>query len=95
MSTLVPQIDWKYKAACRTPGMSAIFYPPPEQEKRQAKLKREEQAIRVCQTCPVIEECLDHALRKDENLGIWGGKTEEERKAILLRRNSRDFYGDD
>ena len=36
----------------------------------------------VCNTCPVQLLCLDHALRFPECAGVWGGKTEKERKAL-------------
>lgn len=32
----------------------------------------------VCRVCPVLEECRDYA-RANNELGIWGGETEEER----------------
>ena len=38
----------------------------------------------ICSECPVVEECLQYALRH-EPFGIWGGKTERERKTIRRR----------
>lgn len=38
-------------------------------------------AKQICATCPVKDECLQYALRH-ESFGIWGGKTERERKRI-------------
>jgi CRISPR/Cas system-associated exonuclease Cas4 (RecB family) len=37
--------------------------------------------------CPVRWQCLDLALENKEKLGIWGGKSERERKLIQRRRN--------
>lgn len=68
--------------------MSEIFYPPPDIEKKQAKLAREKAAKNICTTCPVNRECLDHALRYEEMQGVWGGKTEAERKLMLLTRTT-------
>jgi WhiB family transcriptional regulator, redox-sensing transcriptional regulator len=39
-----------------------------------------------CAGCPFIQQCLDYAVAADEELGIWGGTTTEERKEM---RNGR------
>ncbi len=31
-------------------------------------------AQRICATCPVIEECLETALTRGEQWGVWGGQ---------------------
>ncbi len=43
--------------------------------------KDQEQAISLCALCPVLEPCLEYALR-NEMYGIWGGTTPTERQAI-------------
>lgn len=43
-------------------------------------------AKRVCQQCTVTQECLDFALETNQDSGIWGGLSEEERRAIRRRR---------
>lgn len=40
-------------------------------------------AIAICRTCPVQQECLDHAIESNERHGVWGGTTERERRALL------------
>ncbi|MGI9623604.1 MAG: WhiB family transcriptional regulator [Acidimicrobiales bacterium] len=45
-----------------------------------------EVARRICATCPVIETCLEHALRNRIDHGVWGGCSERERRRILKRR---------
>jgi hypothetical protein len=40
-------------------------------------------ASRVCQLCPVQTPCLRWALDTGQVSGIWGGTTEEERRALL------------
>lgn len=40
-----------------------------------------------CSGCPVRYDCLEYALILDEELGVWGGATESERK--VLRRTVR------
>jgi len=44
-------------------------------------------AKRVCLACPVRAECLAYALKHDEHWGVWGGKSERERRK--LKRQQR------
>lgn len=44
------------------------------------------EAKRVCFGCPVRTECLAAALDDQIEFGVWGGKTERERRALLRRR---------
>ena len=39
----------------------------------------------MCATCPVIINCREHALATHEPYGVWGGLTEEERRAQIAR----------
>ena len=41
-----------------------------------------ELAKAICATCPVQQECLDFALKTRQEFGIWGGTTEDERRAL-------------
>jgi WhiB family redox-sensing transcriptional regulator len=43
-------------------------------------------AKRVCAECRVTRECLDFALDTNQDSGIWGGLSEEERRAIRRQR---------
>ena len=47
-----------------------------------------EQAKAVCRRCPVTQSCLDWALRAGQDSGVWGGLSEDERRA-LKRRQAR------
>lgn len=44
-------------------------------------------AQKVCQACPVVEECLDYALTNRIEHGIWGGCSERKRRRILKVRS--------
>lgn len=39
----------------------------------------------ICGRCAVEAECLEWALARDERFGIWGGKTEHERRRLKRR----------
>lgn len=64
---------WRAQARCV--GEGALFFDD----------ACEEQAKRICKTCPVMVECLDHALRLPEPYGVWGGKTAAERWRMARR----------
>ena len=83
----IAQIDnaWQVKASCRGP-QSAVFFPPSQPERKDERAEREERAKQICAMCPVRKPCLDYALEIREPHGIWGGKNEIERKALLARR---------
>lgn len=40
----------------------------------------------ICRGCPVLTQCLAQALDEKLEFGVWGGKTERERRAILKQR---------
>ncbi len=84
MSAQVADTTWQMKAACRGP-QAAVFFPPPQFERKDEKLEREARAKEICQTCAVKEPCLDYAVSIREPHGIWGGLNENERKALMLK----------
>ena len=36
----------------------------------------------MCRSCPVVEECLAYALETNQEAGVWGGTSEEERRRL-------------
>jgi WhiB family redox-sensing transcriptional regulator len=79
--------NWQLAAACR--GMDVEIFFHPASERRHQKQRRIDQAKVICNSCPVLEECRQHALRTREPYGIWGGLSEEERAEILGVGNLR------
>ncbi len=51
-------------------------------------LAQEQRAKELCRNCPVKRECLERALTDGQESGVWGGFSENERRA-LRRRSSR------
>jgi WhiB family redox-sensing transcriptional regulator len=79
--------DWKTRGACV--GADPDLWFPETTKRRRVPTSRGPQvsaAKAICATCPVRVTCLDHALSRPEPLGIWGGKSADERWAILDRR---------
>jgi len=69
--------DWRLRAACLGADPELFF---PEGAAGRA-LEEAAQAKLVCSGCPVRARCLDWALAHGAAFGIWGGRTEQERRA--------------
>jgi WhiB family transcriptional regulator, redox-sensing transcriptional regulator len=72
--------EWQYQGLCRETNPDTFFHP--EGERGPARRHRDERAVAVCQQCPVIDACREHALTVREPYGVWGGLTEDDREAI-------------
>ena len=77
-------MDWRHRAICRDEEPELFF---PVGTSGPALLQIAE-AKTVCRRCPVVSECLVWALESGQDAGVWGGMSEEERRA-LRRRNAR------
>jgi WhiB family redox-sensing transcriptional regulator len=77
-------MDWRHHAACRDEDPELFF---PIGNTGPALLQIDE-AKRVCQHCSVMEPCLQWALESGQDSGVWGGLSEDERRA-LKRRSAR------
>jgi WhiB family redox-sensing transcriptional regulator len=55
-----------------------LFFPERGDSTKEAK--------EVCRGCVVREECLEYALTTGEKFGIWGGRSERERRRLRRAR---------
>ena len=78
---------WQESANCREEDNSLFFLEAGARGR--TKHKQELAAKKICRLCPVINECLAHALSVPEYFGVWGGTTADERNAILRKRGMR------
>lgn len=47
------------------------------------------EAVNVCETCPVVSDCLALAVADPEyDFGVWGGTTPKERKRLRRERGA-------
>lgn len=76
-------IDWS-DAACLNEDPE-LFFPIGNGGPAQLQI---EEAKQVCRRCDIREKCLNWALEIGQEHGVWGGLSEEERRA-LKRRNGR------
>jgi WhiB family transcriptional regulator, redox-sensing transcriptional regulator len=81
--------DWRHVAACRDEDPELFF---PVGNTGPALLQIEE-AKAVCRGCPVLEKCLSWALETGQDAGVWGGLSEDERRALKRRDRRRARAG--
>ena len=72
------QDDWRQFAACRNTEPD-LFFPIGTTGPAVDQI---EAAKRVCRVCEVQEPCLDFALATNQESGVWGGTSEEERRKL-------------
>ena len=65
--------DWRDNAACRDADPD-LFFPIGTTG---PALRQVQEAIRICQTCPIHVRCLAWALEQGVIDGVWGGTTAE------------------
>ena len=77
--------DWRVDAACRDTDPD-LFFPvgttgPAIEQIASAKA--------VCGECDAQAECLEFALATNQDSGVWGGTSEEERRQLRKKYNNR------
>ena len=74
-------VNWRDDAACARADPD-LFFPV---SATGLALNQIDEAKRVCQGCPARTPCLEWALEHGVAAGIWGGATDEERRAMRQR----------
>jgi WhiB family redox-sensing transcriptional regulator len=74
-------MDWRHHAACREVDPELFF---PIGNTGPALLQIDE-AKQVCRRCSVQEPCLQWAVDSGQDAGVWGGMSEDERRAYKRR----------
>ena len=75
---MTTHVSWHDVAACRDADPD-LFFPIGTVG---PALHQVEEAKRICRSCPVCPECLAWALDHGVGSGVWGGTTEDERRAL-------------
>ena len=70
--------DWRSRAACRSTEPDLFF---PIGTTGQA-LDQIDAAKSVCQICEAQAECLEFALATNQESGVWGATSEDERRKL-------------
>ena len=69
---------WRVQAKCLGSD-PALFFPVGTTGD---PLVQAEKARQVCHSCDVRARCLQFALETNQDTGVWGGTTEDERKTL-------------
>lgn len=77
-------MDWRHEAACLNEDPE-LFFPIGSSGPAMAQVER---AKAVCRSCNVLDTCLQWALANNQDAGVWGGMSEDERRS-LKRRTAR------
>jgi WhiB family redox-sensing transcriptional regulator len=78
-------MDWRNDAACKDENPD-VFFPIGTTG---IAVDQVEDAKRICARCPVQEPCLEFALASNQDAGVWGGLTEDERRTLKRARQRR------
>lgn len=73
--------SWRENASCRDTDPD-LFFPVGSTG---PALEQIATAISVCDDCPSKKPCLDFALTTNQDSGVWGGTSEEDRRKIRRR----------
>ena len=74
----IEQDDWRENSACRDTDPD-LFFPVGTTG---PAIEQIETAKAVCQECESRQPCLEFALTTNQDSGIWGGTSEEERRKL-------------
>lgn len=74
-------VDWRSRAACRAEDPE-LFFPIGTSG---PALVQTALAIAVCRRCPVMIRCGTWALTTGQAAGVWGGMSEDQRRAARWR----------
>ena len=77
-------MTWRNHSACLDEEPE-LFFPIGNNGMAQVQIQ---EAKAVCRRCEVVETCLAWALASGQDAGVWGGLSEDERRA-LKRRTAR------
>ncbi|MCQ4120716.1 WhiB family transcriptional regulator [Rhodococcus tibetensis] len=76
--------EWQVHGLCRGVDSSMFFHP--DGQRGRIRKQRELRAKQLCNRCPVLVQCREHALTVEEPFGVWGGMSESERQAAIEHR---------
>ncbi|MGH8906926.1 MAG: WhiB family transcriptional regulator [Egibacteraceae bacterium] len=78
-------MDWRHKAACLDEDPE-LFFPIGTTG---AAIEQTERAKGVCRDCRVTAQCLEWALDTNQDAGVWGATSEDERRTLRRNRSRR------
>ena len=80
LAELTRRPSWHAEAACRGMGSATFVLGRGANESIMARARA------ICSTCTVTDQCLDFAMADMDLVGIWGGTTAQQRRAMRAGR---------
>jgi len=81
LSLTLASHEWRRTAACRDTDPD-LFFPVGTTG---PAIEQIESAKAVCRACDAQDLCLEYALATNQDSGIWGGTSEDERRQLRKR----------
>ena len=81
-------MDWVHGALCKDEDPE-LFFPTGNAGPAASQI---EAAKAICSRCPVRLECLEWAMCTAQDSGVWGGLSEEERRALSRSPRRRSSF---
>jgi len=78
LSFTIEREDWRDVASCRDTDPD-LFFPVGTTG---PAIEQIESAKAVCRECDAQASCLEYALSTNQDSGVWGGTSEEERRQL-------------
>jgi WhiB family transcriptional regulator, redox-sensing transcriptional regulator len=75
-------VDWVHRARCKDEDPE-LFFPVGTTGPAAVQI---EAAKAICVKCDVRVQCLEWAMATGQDAGVWGGHSEEERRALRRAR---------
>jgi WhiB family redox-sensing transcriptional regulator len=80
-------MDWVHRARCKDEDPE-LFFPVGTTGPAAQQIER---ARTICMQCEVRTECLEWAMATGQDAGVWGGLSEEERRALRRARRRSEL----
>ena len=80
-------MDWVHRARCKEEDPE-LFFPIGTTGPAAAQT---EAAKAICMQCEVRTECLEWAMATGQDAGVWGGLSEDERRALRRARRRSEL----
>ena len=74
-------MTWRDRAACLDEDPE-LFFPVGNGD---PALRQTKKAKAVCRRCEVVDACLGWAMDSGQDAGVWGGLSDDERRALKRR----------
>ncbi len=85
LSLTVASAEWRKDSACRDTDPD-LFFPVGTTG---PAIEQIETAKAVCRQCHAQTQCLEYAIETNQDSGIWGGTSEDERRQLRKAAQQR------